>query len=251
MPYSSYQPRMILPVEFLSATSAIVPRPPAPQRRATDAPKLSILTKPAEWSHITPPGHTVLPYAYNSAESPTPLLVISPSVLFGLDPTAPEAPRVRPYLRTLLAYLLGPQSTWTLAFWSLRPRGETLNSLMALEQQLVWRGDDGEIKLHPRVAAVWGREDCGVTDEDVRNGTAEKKLDLLWKALKEDGHDHGKLDTVVVDESPFLLVSPIVPVIVAKTIKVLIFEFPSALTPAHSSSRQKSLHRHHQNIFQI
>lgn len=75
------------------------------------------------------------------------------------QPQQASAPFPRPYLRTLLAYVLSPDSPWSMVvFWSdFSTREEVVEELLMLEQQLAWREETGEVKLHGKVEA-WGKK---------------------------------------------------------------------------------------------
>jgi hypothetical protein len=86
-------------------------------------------------------------------------------------------------------------------FWSLDTWNRTVDALAALENQLVWRSEDGEVKTHPRVAAIWSKEDSGASGEAISNQKGRKDLNFLWDQLENAGWArHGPLDTVVVDD---------------------------------------------------
>lgn len=71
-------------------------------------------------------------------------------------------------MRTLLTWLLRPGSPWTVALWTASEKSTAVRCLYELGLGLV--GPDlvsGEADLlHPKLVALWAREDLGLSQTD-------------------------------------------------------------------------------------
>ncbi|GAA6061145.1 hypothetical protein JCM10212_001745 [Sporobolomyces blumeae] len=107
----------------------------------------------------------------------------------------------RPYLRTFLTWLLRPESPWSVAIWTGSQNATAVRCLSQLGLGLV--GSDGKI-LHPKLKALWAREDFGLTPEDFVSYVAiVKDLDKMWDHLRKSGAgDWNARNTVMVDDTP-------------------------------------------------
>lgn len=80
-------------------------------------------------------------------------------------------PVARPYLLTFLTWLLRPSSPWTVAIWTSSPKETAVRCLQQLDlglvgPQLVGPNHDQAEILHPKVVALWAREDLGLSPEE-------------------------------------------------------------------------------------
>ncbi|GAA6008357.1 hypothetical protein JCM11491_004447 [Sporobolomyces phaffii] len=127
----------------------------------------------------------------------------------------------RPYLRSFLEWILRPESPWTVAIWTGSQKKTAVRCLYELDLGIVGpdlvANDQAEV-LHPKIKAVWAREDFNLTPEDYRSYVAVvKDLSRLWKALvslglllalalaSPDLSKWGTFDatnTVMVDDTP-------------------------------------------------
>ncbi|GAA5901988.1 hypothetical protein JCM8208_006656 [Rhodotorula glutinis] len=160
-------------------------------------------------------------YKSEVAVPSTPGRVGKPLVIFDLDGTLytrppqhlehiPEGePSGRPYLRSFLMWLLRPESPWTMAIWTASQKATAVKCLYELDLGLVGPSlVKGEAELlHPKLVALWAREDVGLTDKDFVSYVAiVKDLDKLWEHLADE--HLGKFDpynTVMVDDTPIKL----------------------------------------------
>ncbi|GAA5832605.1 hypothetical protein JCM11251_001384 [Rhodosporidiobolus azoricus] len=118
-------------------------------------------------------------------------------------------PAGRPYLRTMLQWLLRPESPWTVAIWTGSQKATAVRCLYELDLGLVGpdligsNKDQAEL-LHPKLVALWAREDFELTKEDYVSYVAVvKDLTRLWEYLAETGHgDFSPSNTVMVDDTP-------------------------------------------------
>ncbi|GAA5852420.1 hypothetical protein JCM3766R1_001883 [Sporobolomyces carnicolor] len=146
-------------------------------------------------------------------------------------------PTGRPYLRSVLAWILRPESPWTVAIWTGSQKATAVRCLYELDLGIVGPklvdGDQAEI-LHPKIKAVWAREDFDLTPEDYRSYVAVvKDLSRLWKYLRP----YRKFDatnSVIVDDTPTKLRAQPDNLIVAPT-----FDYPEA--PSDSTTRRSQL----------
>ncbi|GAA5939906.1 uncharacterized protein JCM15063_004341 [Sporobolomyces koalae] len=143
-------------------------------------------------------------------------------------------PAGRPYLRTFLEWILRPASPWTVAIWTGSQAATAVRCLWELDLGIV--GPDlingkAEI-LHPKIKAVWAREDFNLTAGDYRSYVAVvKDLSRMWKHLHDIGvGDFGPDNTVMIDDTPSKLRAQPQSLIAAPT-----FDYPEA--PSDSTSR--------------
>ncbi|GAA5872437.1 hypothetical protein JCM3774_004521 [Rhodotorula dairenensis] len=146
----------------------------------------------------------------------------------------------RPYLRTLLTWLFQPASPWTVAIWTGSQKQTAVECLYELDLGLVGpklvgsRKDQAEL-LHPKLVALWAREDFNLTPEDYVSYVAVvKDLSRLWRYLNNT-LQLGPFDvgnTVMVDDTPSKLRAQPYSLIAAPT-----FDYP--LAPSIASVRAK------------
>ncbi|GAA5940245.1 hypothetical protein JCM1841_005028 [Sporobolomyces salmonicolor] len=118
-------------------------------------------------------------------------------------------PSGRPYLRSFLTWLLRPSSPWTMAIWTGSQKATAVRCLWELDLGIVGcelvgpNKDQAEI-LHPKIVALWAREDFGLTPKDYHAYVAVvKDLDKMWTYLDETNLGHfGPFNTVMVDDAP-------------------------------------------------
>ncbi|PRQ73516.1 hypothetical protein AAT19DRAFT_16269 [Rhodotorula toruloides] len=96
-------------------------------------------------------------------------------------------PAGRPYLRTFLSWLMRDESPWSVVIWTGSQKATAISCLYALDLGLVGPSltpsGDAEI-LHPKLLAVWAREDFGLTKRDYESYVAVvKDLERLWEFL--------------------------------------------------------------------
>ncbi|GAA5999698.1 uncharacterized protein JCM10292_003704 [Rhodotorula paludigena] len=144
--------------------------------------------------------------------------VRKPLVIFDLDGTLytrppqhlehiPDGePSGRPYLRTFLTWLLRPESPWSMAIWTGSQKATAVQCLYELDLGLVGpQLVDGEAELlHPKLLALWAREDLGLTKKDyVSYVSIVKDLDKMWSYLaKKKLGNFDPSNTVMVDDTP-------------------------------------------------
>jgi hypothetical protein len=97
-------------------------------------------------------------------------------------------PAARPYLCSMLVWLLN-YSPYHVAIWTGSQKATAVRCLDDLDHGIVGRKlvdpnkDQAEL-LHPKVVALWAREDFGLTDEDYHSYVAVvKDLDKMWDCL--------------------------------------------------------------------
>ncbi|BGP71373.1 hypothetical protein NBRC10513v2_004742 [Rhodotorula toruloides] len=159
-------------------------------------------------------------YAY-TAEVGVPSRVLSvkevekqrPLVVFDLGGTNLEhmpdgEPAGRPYLRTFLSWLMRDESPWSVVIWTGSQKATAISCLYALDLGLVGPSltpsGDAEI-LHPKLLAVWAREDFGLTKRDYESYVAVvKDLERLWEFLahKNGAWKFDATNTVMLDDTP-------------------------------------------------
>ncbi|BGP25580.1 hypothetical protein JCM10295v2_004508 [Rhodotorula toruloides] len=136
-----------------------------------------------------------------------------PLVVFDLDGTNLEhmpdgEPAGRPYLRTMLSWLMRGESPWSVAIWTGSQKATAVSCLYALDLGLVGPSllPSGESEiLHPKLLAVWAREDFGLTKRDYEDYVAVvKDLERLWEylAAKDESWKFDASNTVMVDDTP-------------------------------------------------
>ncbi|BGO92443.1 hypothetical protein NBRC10512_000509 [Rhodotorula toruloides] len=143
-----------------------------------------------------------------------------PLVVFDLDGTLycrppqnlehmPDGePAGRPYLRTFLSWLMRYESPWSVAIWTGSQKATAISCLYALDLGLVGPSltSSGEAEiLHPKLLAVWAREDFGLTKKDYESYVAVvKDLERLWEFLahKNGAWQFDASNTVMVDDTP-------------------------------------------------
>lgn len=97
-------------------------------------------------------------------------------------------PAGRPYLRSMLLWLLNC-SPYHVAIWTGSQKATAVRCLDDLDLGIVGRKLVGPNKnqaelLHPKLVALWAREDFGLTDEDYHSYVAVvKDLDKMWDYL--------------------------------------------------------------------
>ncbi|GAA5890126.1 hypothetical protein JCM6882_009235 [Rhodosporidiobolus microsporus] len=147
--------------------------------------------------------------------------VEKPLVVFDLDGTLytrpPQnlehfpmgEPAGRPYLRTMLQWLLRDDSPWTMAIWTGSQKATAVRCLYELDlglvgPELVGANKDQAELLHPKLAALWAREDFNLTPQDYKSYVAiVKDLERLWAYLAKTGHGHfDPTNTIMVDDTP-------------------------------------------------
>ncbi|GAA5885861.1 hypothetical protein JCM16303_000088 [Sporobolomyces ruberrimus] len=116
-------------------------------------------------------------------------------------------PTGRPYLRSFLEWVLRPSSPWTVAIWTGSQKKTATRCLYELDLGIVGPEllENGQAEiLHPKIQAVWAREDFGLTPEDYKSYVAVvKDLNRLWKYLRQIGAgDFDASNTVIVDDTP-------------------------------------------------
>lgn len=143
----------------------------------------------------------------------------SPLIVLGLDGTIYSRPPchmeplgepvARPYLLTFLTWLLRPSSPWTVAIWTSSPKETAVRCLQQLDlglvgPQLVGPNHDQAEILHPKVVALWAREDLGLSPEEFHAYVGvTQDCDMLWEHLHDlKLGEWSAYDTVVVDDSP-------------------------------------------------
>ncbi|GAA5862131.1 hypothetical protein JCM1840_001653 [Sporobolomyces johnsonii] len=169
-------------------------------------------------------GMTLAPSALYESEVAQPShvgKVGKPLIIFDLDGTLytrpPQnlehdpngEPSGRPYLRSFLNWLLRPSSPWTVAIWTGSQKATAVRCLWELDLGIVGphlvgpNKDQAEI-LHPKIVALWAREDFGLTPEDYHAYVAVvKDLDKMWTYLDKANMGHfGPFNTVMVDDTP-------------------------------------------------
>ncbi|KAK4055828.1 hypothetical protein OIO90_003082 [Microbotryomycetes sp. JL221] len=114
-------------------------------------------------------------------------------------------PAGRPYLRSVLHWLLN-YSPYHVAFWTGSQKATAVRCLDELDLGLIKPSVCGrrvEI-LHPKIVALWAREDFGLSPEDFTSYVAlVKDLDKLWNYLREQNiGDWNETNTVMVDDTP-------------------------------------------------
>ncbi|GAA5959413.1 hypothetical protein JCM3765_006596 [Sporobolomyces pararoseus] len=113
-------------------------------------------------------------------------------------------PTGRPYLRSFLQWILRPESPWTVAIWTGSQKPTAVRCLYELDLGIVGPkliNNQAEI-LHPKIKALWSREDFNLTPEDYRSYVAVvKDLSRLWKYLRPYGNFDAS-NTVIVDDTP-------------------------------------------------
>ncbi|GAA5914584.1 uncharacterized protein JCM6883_004427 [Sporobolomyces salmoneus] len=118
------------------------------------------------------------------------------------DPTG--EPTGRPYLRSVLQWILRPESPWTVAFWTGSQKTTAVRCLYELDLGIIGPkliNNEAEI-LHPKIKALWAREDFNLTPEDYRSYVAVvKDLSRLWKYLSPFG-TFDATNCVIVDDTP-------------------------------------------------
>ncbi|BGP33114.1 hypothetical protein JCM10296v2_004903 [Rhodotorula toruloides] len=136
-----------------------------------------------------------------------------PLVVFDLDGTNLEhmpdgEPAGRPYLRTFLSWLMRDESPWSVAIWTGSQKATAVSCLYSLDLGLVGPSltSSGEAEiLHPKLLAVWAREDFGLTKRDYESYVAVvKDLERLWEFLaqKNGAWQFDASNTVMVDDTP-------------------------------------------------
>lgn len=86
-------------------------------------------------------------------------------------------PTPRPYLRSFLQWVLRPESPWSVGIWTGSQKKTAVRCLYELDLGIVGPeliNDEAEI-LHPKIKAIWAREDFGLTPEDYRSCVAVVK----------------------------------------------------------------------------
>ncbi|KAJ8293648.1 putative FCP1 y domain-containing protein [Rhodotorula toruloides] len=117
-------------------------------------------------------------------------------------------PAGRPYLRTFLSWLMRYESPWSVAIWTGSQKATAISCLYALDLGLVGPSltSSGEAEiLHPKLLAVWAREDFGLTKKDYESYVAVvKDLERLWEFLahKNGAWQFDASNTVMVDDTP-------------------------------------------------
>ncbi|BGP49292.1 hypothetical protein JCM10450v2_005176 [Rhodotorula kratochvilovae] len=172
----------------------------------------------------TATGMTLAPSPQYQAEVAVPSKagrVRKPLVIFDLDGTLytrpPQhlehipagEPSGRLYLRSFLIWLLRPESPWTMAIWTGSQKATAVQCLYELDLGLVGpQHVDGEAELlHPKLVALWAREDVGLTPKDFVSYVAiVKDLDKMWTYLaKKHLGAFDPSNTVMVDDTPIKL----------------------------------------------
>ncbi|KWU43720.1 hypothetical protein RHOSPDRAFT_34699 [Rhodotorula sp. JG-1b] len=147
-------------------------------------------------------------------------------------------PAGRPYLRSMLTWLLQPSSPWTVAIWTGSQKKTAVECLYELDlglvgPKLVGAHEDQAELLHPKLVALWAREDFDLTPKDYVSYVAVvKDLSRLWRYLNNTLH-LGPFDahnTVMVDDTPTKLRAQPYSLIAAPT-----FDYP--LAPSVSTVR--------------
>ncbi|KAI5480714.1 hypothetical protein MNV49_007641 [Pseudohyphozyma bogoriensis] len=141
-----------------------------------------------------------------------------PLIVFDLDGTLYErppchlvsngAPSGRPYLVSFLTWLLRPSSPWSVAIWTASPKATAIKYLTELNLGIVGpklvgpKRDEAEL-LHPKLVALWAREDLGLSPEDFNSYVSiVKDLDSLWYHLQATGEGNwSAYDTVMIDDT--------------------------------------------------
>ncbi|GAA6010781.1 hypothetical protein JCM10207_005839 [Rhodosporidiobolus poonsookiae] len=148
-------------------------------------------------------------------------------------------PSGRPYLRSFLQWLLRPESPWTVAIWTGSQKATAVKCLYELDlglvgPELVGRNKDRAELLHPKLVALWAREDFGLTRKDFYSYVSVvKDLDRLWGYL-DRSHlgSFSPLNTVMVDDTPSKLRAQPSTLIAAPT-----YDYPLAPSPATSAAQ--------------
>ncbi|GAA5825212.1 hypothetical protein JCM3770_001832, partial [Rhodotorula araucariae] len=139
-------------------------------------------------------------------------------------------PAGRPYLRSFLIWLLRPDSPWTMAIWTGSQKATAVQCLYELDLGLVGPNlVDGEAELlHPKLVALWAREDFGLTPKDFVSYVAVvKDLDKMWSYLAEEHLGaFSPSNTVMVDDTPSKLRAQPATLIAAPT-----YDYPRAPSP--------------------
>ncbi|GAA5849044.1 hypothetical protein JCM8547_006422 [Rhodosporidiobolus lusitaniae] len=173
---------------------------------------------------------------------------VKPLVVFDLDGTLytrpPQnlehdpsgEPAGRPYLRTFLQWLFRSESPYHVAIWTGSQKATAARCLYQLDLGLVGpklvgpHKDEAEL-LHPKLVALWAREDLGLTPQDyVSYVSIVKDLDKLWDHLRSSSlGDFSPLNTAMVDDTPSKLRAQPSTLITAPT-----FDYP--LSPSDPST---------------
>ncbi|BGP17452.1 hypothetical protein JCM10213v2_005485 [Rhodosporidiobolus nylandii] len=164
-----------------------------------------------------------------------------PLIVFDLDGTTLEhdpngQASGRPYLRTFLQWLLRDDSPWSMAIWTGSQKATAVRCLYELDLGLVGPKlieDEAEL-LHPKLVALWAREDLGLTPQDyVSYVSVVKDLDKLWDHLHQSGK--GSWDphnTAMADDTPSKLRAQPDTLIAAPT-----YDYPLEPSPATNAAQ--------------
>ncbi|GAA5987249.1 hypothetical protein JCM10908_001878 [Rhodotorula pacifica] len=238
-------PRPIGPLHDAAAGPAVAPVTtsqsaliPVPKRVADGMP----LAPTAEYlARVASPKST-----YISPQAPKLVVFDLDGTLYHRPPQHLEhipagEPAGRPYLRSMLTWLFQPSSPWTVAIWTGSQKKTAVECLYELDLGLVGpkligpRKDQPEL-LHPKLAALWAREDFNLTPKDyVSYVVVVKDLSRLWRYLNNTLHlgPFGVENTVMVDDTPSKLRAQPYSLVAAPT-----FDYP--LAPSIPTAKAQS-----------